>query len=279
MPMSRYWILIFIWLAAIRGLVFSQNDSLYVLSNLNGAIVDCHCSDTLNGGLSRFLTLKEKHPGSIFILNGDFLTSYPYPEFNQFILRLIQKVDFDLIVTGEQEFIHPVYKNAIEQDTVFGKSVLLPMTPAHLFYKVIRSRHRSYMVFLIFDVQGMENRAKELLSGFADTFGVQRSDSLKYILFFHGDWDKSRLFFERFQWLDGIIVGHEQEAKFYVNHENRFILSAGTDGEKAGQIIFKNDPTASVTVNIINLLNYEEHPYILEQYKEFKLNVEKRKIR
>jgi 2',3'-cyclic-nucleotide 2'-phosphodiesterase (5'-nucleotidase family) len=103
-----------IWIIVVLNIVCGRElpaDSFYIIytSNVNGYLENCGCGIDPLGGIGRVKTFvdsfRNEHEDAILIDGGDFLNSYPFPQLNEAMLEVLQLLDYNVIVPGDQEFV------------------------------------------------------------------------------------------------------------------------------------------------------------------------------
>lgn len=264
----------------------AQSDTIYVLNNLNGAITDCKCNNTENGSYARVISFYEKNKKAIYILNGDFLTSYEFSDYNRWILNLILKGPFSIVLPGEQEFIHTVFKEEAKKNIYLKNKLLFPAIDNNIKSKKINlSNGKKILLFHLWDNnilydKNIEYDTIDLNSIFKKIKPLKKPNVFIFI-FYHGNYDQAIHFYRTEKWIDGIVVGHEWENKKILSYKKqRFLIGGGKEAEQLIQIIYskQNEQFDHFDVKLIDLIPFfREHKNIIKMYKEFELRMRDRR--
>ncbi|GEM_PF-2338278 len=251
-------ILCFLLLVIFLHPVYSQKISrsgvhLLYTGNLNGALDDCGCGDSVVGGFTRILSLIDSFRVStspLLILDGgDFLSSYSQPRANRVMLHLISRAGYTALNLGDQEFVESpdfIFK------TVQKWKRSLPFL-SHNAGRWNASRHFSQNVMQmkmgkvtisivgLIDPPSFEFISPEALRLEEPEVVLRRvageinkRNGLQIVLF-HGTWDRARALAERFPWLDVMILAHNQHRGFDL-WGNTALMESGVDGEYLGYL-------------------------------------------
>lgn len=94
-------------LCASRASAEDGTITVFYTCSLNGSIDYCHCKSNPNGGLVKRSTelklLRARHPVSVTVETGDFLTVDPDPLLERYLLQAYGHMGYDAILAGDQE--------------------------------------------------------------------------------------------------------------------------------------------------------------------------------
>lgn len=276
MPVSKRLKVVWVILVLFQGLS-AQRDTLFVLTNLQGAMADCHCGEGPSGSFARFYSFYQTYSEGKFILAGDFLPTYSYPEYVELIIQILKLVPFTLIIPGEQDFIHDAFR-----DSLLDKNVPLLM-PAGMRERESPARIRgNFGIWKVYSVIGpLEPWYLEELPAIKcinpdQPFPLEVDEEHVSIpiCVFHGYWKDAIRFYQNNPGFRGIIVSHDQLVCMeYAPDSSRFVASFGKEGELLGQIVIKHTGAGkfSFTLDTIPLAQqYPEHSEVLYRYNVFR---------
>ncbi len=93
----------------------AKNDTVLNIlftANINGNIENCWCGENPLGGLDRIASIiqswRQKDTPSLFIDGGDRLNTYRFPELNRTVLHIYKRLQPDLMILGDQEFVEGI---------------------------------------------------------------------------------------------------------------------------------------------------------------------------
>lgn len=252
----------------------SPRVTINILSNLNGAISDCFCNDGPSGSLARYSTYLKNNPGQINILNGDFLTTYLSPNYNNFIVDVLSTLPFDLIVLGDQDLIHG--------DLLIKKleRKFKVLQPRHIsqnsYYHIIRQSNIEIILVNVWEEALVPKSKKNNAYSHIERL-FRKYDQMFRICFFHGSREAAIQFRMQFPSVDVLVVNHDYSKSFVMSEVDKVIFGGGAEGEDVLLLnISKKNKTYYFTPRKQNLSKeYEEDPDILYLYHQYQKNYER----
>lgn len=226
---------------------------LFYTGNLNCALDDCRCGDSLVGGfvrnLSAFADLREQYPQMVLVDAGDYLSSYTIPRANRLMLNLCARGNYDALNLGDQEFVETLIfllnVNQVDNlelpflstNSVWNHSKI-PVVQRIKF--IDRNRVRIALVGIV-HLQAFEfiRPGDVTIVSPEKTLGsyekqLQEEAGLQ-ILLFHGGWERAEALVHQFPWIDVVIVSHNQQQRFS-RLGNTILAESGSEGEYIGHL-------------------------------------------
>ncbi len=210
--LSLFWVfLVFLF----TGDVSAGTLQIVFTSNINGALQNCGCGVEPLGGIGRIKTvldsIRKVNKDVLLIDGGDFLNSYPYPNLNSKMLQSIHKMDYDVIVPGDHEFVegYDFFKKIY---TELNNAVLIsnqePTGAEKQFaYPGLRVAVSGFVAPAVFE--NIDRPESFTLINPDKSEMPVNSDTFFNILVFHGDKRDAAKIAEKHPGIDLILLGHD----------------------------------------------------------------------
>jgi 2',3'-cyclic-nucleotide 2'-phosphodiesterase (5'-nucleotidase family) len=206
---------------------------------------------------------------------GDFFNSYPFPALDEAMLRVLQKMSYNVIMPGDQAFIEGegFYRKLISA----GGSSLLISNDASAKNKSIQTHIGPYQIettalFSAAAFQFIKQPAFLKLLPIAD-FSISRQDknSLRIVVI-HGTLAEARQFAEKNSDINIIFLAHEQEKGLW-DQNGVMIVANGKDSEYISSVKIKHDSAWQAQVEYVKISEaLPEAEDILDIIDQFKKN-------
>lgn len=230
-------------------------------NSANGYLESCDCPENPFGGLVRRITaiknLKKEYPDAILIDSGDNFPARENKILAEYVLKMMDIINYDAVAIGDQEFILGVEyleKNIKKLPFISANIVRCDekmcwnLTDGYKIKEVsgVRVAIISIInpdIFVLFPkdkVKGVEIRnATQTIKGLVSDL-KKRSDIL--ILISHSGDEEDKKIANSISGIDLIVGGHSQTLhKEPVKIKNTLIVQTGKDGHRVGRLTLKLD--------------------------------------
>lgn len=244
-------------------------------NSTNGYLESCDCPDNPFGGLARRTSLvndiKKDNPNVLLLDSGDVLPPYPDVLLAKYTLLVMEKVGYDLVALGDQEFIlgTDYLKSEIEKSKLPFHSANLTtcqgetctyLAPSHLIknigdLKVGIISVISPKVFNFFPKDKIKDlkvlSSTDTVQGFVDNF---RKEVDLIIVISHSGYEEDIKLAKQISGIDLIIGGHSQTlVKNPSGPNNTLIVQTGEKGQYLGKLDLKFDEKKKVVSHTYQL--------------------------
>ncbi len=260
------------------GICYSENIHILYTANINATLENCNCGKNPLGGLDRIKTFsdqfKKKNPSSIHVDGGNYFNSYKFPRLNEFTLKTLPLLNYDLLAPGihiffENQKFFEKYLSLFYQKVIISNSELKTKKSISFTinnYKLIFFSYISTNTFL-------HNKKPEWLS-LTDKIAIpEKKKNEIFVLLYHGYRKGVEQFIEKNNNFDLVLLSYDQQEGIW-NQGKSTIIGGGNDAESIA-IIEVNAKKDSKMFNV----SYEKmdsaidsDKLILELIKEFKKN-------
>ncbi len=208
-------------------------------ANLNGSIENCNCGNPPLGGLDYLATLIKRkrtvlYP-VLFIDGGDFFNSYPYFELDETALQILDILQPDAFLPGEQEFLEDekLIKRLFKITPVLGANFQYNGYPKNMV--IVRDLPGNMKLFIsgYLSPESFPERIPPKLAFSEESFksiydNLQKDNIL--VVVFHGTKQALDQFITNYPKTDLILWAHEQ-SRFVDISDNPAVVGGGSDGE------------------------------------------------
>ncbi len=229
--------------------LWSQDLHIVYTGNLDGNLEACDCQGNESGGMVRVATaidlLRRDFPDLILLDSGDFLKSYPLPDYNYIMAEFMKDLNYSALGIGDQEFVE-----GIKFFHAMNRNFPMPLVCSNM--EIPESFHDGVQPQLIISggqfkvgiLSVIDPRSFDFISipgiklvpmdsGIARGISRLQGKVDLLILLCHSSYRNALELREKFPKIAVIIAGHTQER--YENIGPRqVVLQAGYDGETIG---------------------------------------------
>lgn len=243
-----------------RNVSIVKKDEIEVLytSSASGNIISCDCPTQPFGGLDRCLSFikRERKANTLVFDTGDFFSPYDNKLKNEFVLKFIERINYDAVVIGDQEFASGVdffidkisnYRIPIVLGNlqICGENSCFVLGKPYIIKEINGVRIAitgviSEKTFFLFPKEIKEklkftNTPEEFLNEIIPE--LRKKADFIFVLSHQGDYPDRELA-KKVKGIDVIFGGHSQ-SKIDEKVGNTIILQPGEKGMYVGRVIFK----------------------------------------